>query len=331
VTDAQTMRARADRIAEEVLLPAATAVDQADRVPAEHLRLLADEGFYGVAAPVDEGGLGVEDMATAGYLLETLAGGCLATTLVWMQHHGAVLATAFSDKPSLRERWLSPLARGQRRAGLALAGLRPGRDALRVRIVDGGYALDGAVPWVSGWDMIDTILLGARDADDLIHFFLLDATVSTTLAAELLDLVAMRASRTVTLHFADHFVAGDRLLDTQPFAEWASGEAAGSALNGFLALGVTSRCCRLLGPTELDDELVAARGLLLAADAEKTPAARAVASELALRAAARLVVQTGSRAVLRGVAPERLLREAGALLVFGSRPLIRDALLDRLG
>ena len=60
------------------------------------------------------------------------------------------------------------------------------------------------------------------------------------------------------------------------------------------------------------------------------PAARAAASELALRAATTLMIHTGSRSVLTDNPAQMLLREAGFLLVFGTRPLIRDALLTRI-
>jgi len=328
--DAATMRARAEDLAERVLFPAAAEVDRADRVPAEHLDLLASQGFYGVAAPVEEGGLGVEDMALAGDLVETLASGCLATAFVWIQNHGPVLASAFSDRPGLRERWLGPLARGERRGGIARAGLRPGPPLMRVRAIDGGYRLDGVIPWVTGWDLVDTLHVAARDPDDVIHFLLVDALAGDTMTAEPLPLVAANASRTVNLTFTGHHVPADRLTATEPYDEWQGSDASGSALNGFLALGVANRCCRLLGPSTLDSELAACRAALLAADAERTPAARAAASELALRAAATLGVRTGSRSVLRGEHAERLLREAGFLLVFGTRPSIRDALLTRL-
>jgi alkylation response protein AidB-like acyl-CoA dehydrogenase len=327
---AAQMRSRAKAIAEDVLFPAAEAVDRADRVPGAHLDLLMREGFYGVAAPPDEGGLGVEEMATAGHILEILASGCLATTFVWMQHHGAVLAAAFSDRPGVRPRWLGPLARGERRAGIALAGLRPKAARLGVRTIAGGFLLDGEVPWVTGWDMIDTIHLAALDADDTIHYFLVDAVAGETVEVTPLPLVAAQASRTVNLRFTGHVVPADRLVGTQPYGEWARSDAAGSALNGFLALGVARRCCRLIGPSPLDAELDACRDALLAADSGTTPAARAAASDLALRVAARLAVHTGSRAVLRGDPAERLLREASFLLVFGSRPAIRDALAARL-
>jgi alkylation response protein AidB-like acyl-CoA dehydrogenase len=79
----------AAQIADEVLFPAAMAVDGADRVPAAHLDLLAARGLYGLAGPPDRGGLGA-DPVTASRVIETLAGGCLATAFVWLQHHGVV-------------------------------------------------------------------------------------------------------------------------------------------------------------------------------------------------------------------------------------------------
>ena len=59
--------------------------------------------------------------------------------------------------------------------------------------------------------------------------------------------------------------------------------------------------------------------------------ARAAASELAVRAAAALAVGDGSRSVTVDHHPQRLAREALFLLVFGSRPGIKSALLRRLG
>jgi len=328
--DASTIRARASELAEDVFFPAALAVDRADRIPAGHLDLLASQGFYGVAAPADAGGLGTDDMTLAADLVETLSSGCLATTFVWIQHHGAVLAAAFSKEPGVTERWLGPLARGELRGGIARAGLRPGPPMMRVRAVDGGYVLDGVIPWVTGWDLVDTLHVAARDPADVIHYLLVDAVPSASVTAELLQLVAAQASRTVNLTFTDHFVPADRLTGTEPYDEFLRSDAGGSALNGFLALGVANRCCRLLGPSTLDKELAACRSALLAAGADTTPAARAAASELALRAAATLAVHTGSRSVLRGDHPERLLREAAFLLVFGTRPAIRASLLARL-
>ena len=69
----------------------------------------------------------------------------------------------------------------------------------------------------------------------------------------------------------------------------------------------------------------------LTADVAAMAQARAAASELTVRAAAALVVPTGSTAVSVAAHPQRLAREALFLLVFGLRPAIKGALLRRLG
>jgi len=42
------------------------------------------------------------------------------------------------------------------------------------RRVDGGYLLAGDAPWVTGWDMVDTLYVAARDEDTIV-WALLDA------------------------------------------------------------------------------------------------------------------------------------------------------------
>ena len=59
--------------------------------------------------------------------------------------------------------------------------------------------------------------------------------------------------------------------------------------------------------------------------------ARAEASELAVRATAALAARDGSNSITTGSHAQRLAREAVFLLVFGSRPAIKAALLRKLG
>ena len=259
--------------------------------------------------------------------MEALASGCLTTTFVWLQHRNPVRAIAASRTPGLRERWLAQLCRGERRAGIALAGNRPGPPILRAtRTRTGDVLLDGEAPWVSGWGLVDVILVTAR-IDDTVVSLLVDAVDAPTMQAERLHLVGANASATVTLRFDDHVVPAARVVGEEPHAEVLARDAEGLRLNGSLALGVADRCCRSMGPTGFDEQLVAVRRELDGAATEELPAARAAASDLAMRAATRLTVAGGSRSILIGQHPQRLAREALFLLVFGSRPPIREELL----
>ena len=321
---------RARRIADDVFFPAAQDVDAAERVPAIHLDLLAAEGLYGLVADPDV------SFADVAGVVEALASGDMAATLVWIQHLTPVRALLADESP-LADSWLPALVAGERRGGIALAGIRPPTNHLRVRRQDSDFVLDGMVPWVTGWGMVDVLYVAARDPDDVVHFLLMDAADAPTIRTDTQRLVAVQASNTVNMTFDGHRVPLDRLVSTKPYSQWQSDDSTGSALNGALALGVVDRCVRLLGDgpgssdaAGLSGEAGAVRSALLSADAPGTADARAAASELAWRAAATLAAWQGARTVLRVNHAQRLVREAAFTLVFGSRPVIRDALLRRL-
>jgi alkylation response protein AidB-like acyl-CoA dehydrogenase len=200
---------------------------------------------------------------------------------------------------------------------------------LTARAVGGGWILDGSAPWVTGWGRIDVVHAGARDPNGGIVWALVDAQAGPTLLAEPLRLAAMAASATVTLSFRKHFVAEDRVTSIQPVAEWAERDAATLRVNGSLALGVAGRCCSLLGGSPLAEELRACRAALDRAAPQAMPKLRAWASDLAMRAAAMLVIAGGGRSILLDQHAQRLAREALFLLVFGQTASIRAAQLER--
>jgi alkylation response protein AidB-like acyl-CoA dehydrogenase len=324
--------AAAHRLAEEVLFPDAMRVDGLDAVPAAQLDALAAEGLYGAPGPPQAGGL---DLAITCAVAEELASGCLATTFVWVQHRGLVTTLAAAGTPAaLRARWLELASQGKVRGGIALGGLIPGPPLLRAEPADGGWRLDGQAPWVTGWGLIDLLLVAARGPGDTIVNLIMDATAQPGLTVSRQRLAAVNASVTVHLGFDGVAVPADRFASQEPFDPAASLRPDRLRINGSLALGVARRCGRLLGPGPLDDELDACRARLdaaLGADSEAMADARAAASELAVRAAAALAVADGSKSIMTGQHAQRLAREALFLLVFGSRPAIKRALLRRLG
>ena len=318
------MVARATRLADDVLFPAALGTDRAELVPTALLDQLAAAGLYGLTGPPEAGGLGADrDTVTAA--AEVLASGCLTTTFVFMQHHGAVRTVAAFSPPALRSEWLGPLCRGERRSGVAFAGLRrPGPPLLVARRARSGWVLDGTAPWVTGWGRIDVLHVAARDDRGQVVWALVDAAAGPSLEVEVLPLAAVAASGTVTMRFAGHAVPDERVTLVEPFETWRARDAGGLRTNGSLALGVTRRCCKLLGPSRYDAELRDCREALDRASVEELPTARALAARLALRAATLLVVTSGGRAVLTGHHAQRLAREAVFLQVFGQTAAIRE-------
>jgi len=319
---------RARAIADEVLFPAALTTDASPLLPRRLLDVLADAGFYGLVGPTGSGGLAA-DGATVAAVVEALAGGCLTTTFVWMQHLGSTQAVARSDVAAVRDEWARPLSSGDRRAGVAFAHLRrPGPPVVRATPCGGGWRIDGIAPWVTGWGRIDAVHVAARCGDDIV-WSLIDAVGSTAVRPDPLALAAVDASGTVELHLTGLVVPPERVTIVEPYSAWAARDAAGSRTNGSLALGVASRCTRLLGPSPFDDELVACREALDRAGPDEFPAARAAASVLAHRAAGALVAAGGGSAVRRDHHAQRLAREAMFLLVQAQNPAIRAAQAQR--
>ena len=332
-TDATGLLERATALAEDVLFPVALETDAAEVLPEANLDALAELGLYGLFAPPEVGGLAA-DFPTMCEVVEILAGGCLTTTLVWIQHFG-LLGSLLGGPDHLRDAWLEDACRGDRRGGIAFGGLLPGPPVLTAsRVTDdgedhGAWRIDGFAPFVSGWGRIDLLHVAARGPDDTVVNVAIDAVEHGELRVTRQRLAALDASSTVRAVFDGLVVGAERVLSVAPYDPSGS-LGTGLRLNGSLTLGVARRCCILLGPSPLDEELADRRAALDAADADTMAAERAAASELALRAAAALAVANGSRSVRTDEHAQRLVREAMFLLVFGSRQPIKDALLANL-
>jgi alkylation response protein AidB-like acyl-CoA dehydrogenase len=336
------------QLADEMLFPDAMRVDRLDVLPAAQLDTIAAAGLYGAGAPVGAGGLGLELPEMCG-VVEELASGCLATAFVWIQHFGLLMTLAYGGAPELRETWLGPACQGKLRGGVALTGQIPGPPTLRAEPAEGGWRLVGTAPWVSGWGLVDVLLVMARGPENSVVTLIVDAAETAGLTVSRQRLIAADASVTVRLDFDGVTVPAERFVGQVPFDPAASLRPESMRVNGSLALGVALRCCRLLGAGPkgagplgagslgagpLDDELAACRAGLDAAVSAGPDAmmrARAASSELALRAAAVLAVRDGSKSATVDQHAPRLSREALFLLVFASRPGIKDVLLRQLG
>jgi alkylation response protein AidB-like acyl-CoA dehydrogenase len=318
---------RAQRVADEVLFPAALATDATDVVPRELLDALADAGLYGLAAPHEVGGLDA-GLSTVCGVEEAIASGCLTTAFVWAQHLGLVHSLAENGTPDLRATWLAPLARGEIRAGLALGGALP-QPTLRAHLTPNGWLLDGFSPFVSGWERIDVVHTAARTEGGDVVWLIVDAVEGASLRVERLRLAALNATATVRASFDSLPVPAERVTAIHPAGGGTPPEVL--RIHASLALGVAARCCSLLGPSPLDDELATCRAELDRLDPATIAAARASAGELALRAAAALMAARGSSSLLLEDHAQRLAREALFVLVYALRPGSREALLGRLG
>lgn len=334
------LRADAYRIADEVLYPAAPEVDATGVIPASHWTALADAGLFGIAAPVADGGPGL-DLTQVLEIQEVLASGCMSTAFTWLQHHGVVIALAGSTNAPLREQYLHACIDGRVRAGVAYAGVVPTPPRMTATRADGGWIIDGYAPFVSGWGIVDILQISARDTatDDVLAAIVELNTPLPQISATPMNLTAGNATRTAFLRVDGLRVDDAAIVTRTSLDEFFAGQNIGLRINGTLPFGTLRRVTALLDRAEQPH---AARALRergsqirtrLDESLTDTPAlldARADAASLAVDAAATLVAAVGGGALLCGTDAERLARESMFTLVAASRPQVKDLLVERL-
>lgn len=322
--DAKGLQAVVDLFARD-----APDVDEADFIASEHFDQLAALGLYGAFASDNDGGLGL-GLAQMCDVVERLASACLASTFVWIQHFRLLAAVLDPGAPDFVRAQRDNVIAGRLKGGVVLTGQLPGPVRLSATPTRDGWSLSGNAPWVSGWGMVDTLFVAARGPQDTVVTCCLDAREQSGLTVTRHHLSALNATATVRLDFEEILVTTDHIVsqfEYDPLSE----RPEGLRVNGSLALGVIRRCCDMLGPSPLDDQLRHCRIELDEATIETMPFARARACELAVRASHALAVHRGSSSVLSGDVAERTAREAALLLTFGSRPSIKQALLEDFG
>jgi alkylation response protein AidB-like acyl-CoA dehydrogenase len=361
--------ARARSVADEVLFPQAQDTDRAPLVPRERLDALRDAGLFGLHGPREvPGGLGA-DHAGARPVLEAVAGGCGATAFVWAQHHGAVRRVAGGDGPA-REGWLPRLCDGSTLAGIGFAYLRrPGPPAVRATRTTGGWRIDGEAPWITGWGLIDALVVMARVDDGSADGVADAGSVVTAVvdrpgdherlqAGEPQALAVMASTGTVALSFDGLEVAERDVVGVQTGEAWGRRDRVGSAMPPPAPLGIADRAVRLLAerPPEpgvaeaasaLADELQQRRRAADRVSASVAGVMREGAGsidevlaegaaerdrglDLARRATDALVAASGGGAMSLEHPAQRLSREATFFLIQAQTGDLRHASLVRL-
>ena len=338
-------------LAADVLAPAAERVD-AEGVPVGHIRALRTAGLLGLTAPAALGGGGAS-AAVGRMVSEVLAGACGATWFVAAQHATPLQTVLASDNREVRARWLSPLARSEALAGVAVSHLRRPGSPVTATATAEGWRFDGRVDWMTSWGLADVVLLSGLTAAADVVLALLSARDQPGLRATAeLRLAAMEGAHNVGLTVTDLRVPAAAVASVAPLAEWQERDRqatanARPAVFGLLRT-ITDRLAAVAAArgSNAGAELAAAlaeEGAALRQQAyallDDVPAderlddrlaIRADALEVLNRAASALVVTGAGTAMLRSNPAQRLAREAMFHLVQAQTPAVREATLRRL-
>ncbi len=197
----QELVERADALGHGLLAEQAAAVDAGTLSVRGNLERLAADGLTGITVPRAYGGLGAGDDVPL-RVLEGLAYGDGTTPFVIAQHYGAASIIAASPNEALRQSMLPGMTTGETLCGFGISQVRrAGKPALAATALrDGeGYRFDGVIPWMTGYDLFDRVIIAGTLPDGRSLLALFPFQESERLRIDgVMDLVAMNGARTVS-------------------------------------------------------------------------------------------------------------------------------------
>jgi hypothetical protein len=199
----------------EMLAPKVIDVDLKAEYPQEFLRALGAAGGYaGAVAPEFGGnGLGLKHVIQ---VMEEASKLCLSTGfLIWCQT-ACARYIQMSGNTALQAEFLPRIARGELLVGTGLSNTVKSCDTiedfrLSAKRVDGGYLVNGVLPWVSNLGPAHYFATGCpvegqARGDDALVFILVDCQQPGFKLVDCAHFVALDGTRTLACHFRDAIV-----------------------------------------------------------------------------------------------------------------------------
>ncbi|HEY5899478.1 MAG TPA: acyl-CoA dehydrogenase family protein [Burkholderiales bacterium] len=207
------------RFAREQLAPNAARWDRDKEFPREALKGLAAMGLYGIAIPDQWGGAGLDYTAMAIALEEIAAGDCATATIVAVNNLAAGILNGYGNDAQ-KQRFLRPLASGERLGAFALTEPQVGSDAsaitTRAEKKGNDYVINGVKQFITSGKNADfTIVFAVTDkgaGKRGISAFVVPTDTRGYTVARIEDKLGQRASDTAQLVFENCRVPADHLL-----------------------------------------------------------------------------------------------------------------------
>jgi alkylation response protein AidB-like acyl-CoA dehydrogenase len=207
--------------AKNEVAPIAAEIDRDERVPMETIKKAAKLGLMGVPFPQKYGGAGAGEM---GYciFMEEINRVCGSTATIIGAHTGiGAMAIYLDGTEEQKQKYLVPLAKGEKIAAFALTEPNAGSDAAAIQtraVRDGDYfVLNGSKLWITNGDIADVITvfavtdpaLGARGG---VTAFIVESNYPGFKVGTKEEKLGIRGSSTCELFFDDCRVPKENVL-----------------------------------------------------------------------------------------------------------------------
>ncbi len=145
--------------------PIANEIDFTPDLLATAFEGLGNLGVLGLRISSTWGGLSVNSR-TFSQFQELIARYSGALAFLQTQHQSASAMLSQSSNTPLQQAYLPLMGSGKVKLGIGFSQLRrQGQPTITATAVEGGYQLNGLVPWVTGWGIFDEFIVAATLAD----------------------------------------------------------------------------------------------------------------------------------------------------------------------
>ena len=221
LTEEQDLARRTARdFAREKVLPLAHDIDENGKVPPELISEMASLGFLGIYVPDSYGGAGLDALSYA-LVCEEINRACASTGVIMSSHVSLVVDPLLHyGSDAQKDRFLRPLASGEKLGCFALSEPASGSDAAAMRTSarrDGdAWVLNGTKNFITNGASADVALVFAQtDANARkrgIAAFIVEKGTPGFSVGKLEHKLGIRGSDTAQLLFQDCRVPGANLL-----------------------------------------------------------------------------------------------------------------------
>lgn len=220
LTDEQRLIRKAARdFAAKELAPNAREWEETATFSHETFRKMGRLDFTGLYVPEEYGGTGVGRL-TAAVIFEELSKGCFATAVSLSVHNMVANLIYQYGNEEQRERWVEPLAAGEKLGAYSLTEADAGSDAAALSTTavktDGGYLVNGTKLYVTNGGTADVyaVMVRTDDAEKQkgISAVVVEKETPGFTFGPHEPKMGLNASPTTELHFSDCFIPAENLL-----------------------------------------------------------------------------------------------------------------------
>jgi butyryl-CoA dehydrogenase len=202
------------------IAPKAKEFDETGHFPTEIVKQLGEMGLMGMMVPEQWGGSGMDTVSYA-MAMEEVAAACASTAVIMSVNNSLVCGPLnYWGNDAQKEKFLKPLARGEKLGCFALSEPGAGSDPAGMKCVakkvEGGYRIHGTKNWITNGREADICILFAthdpKAGHKAISAFIVDTKSEGFKVSKLEDKLGITASSTAQLFFDDVFVPESCLL-----------------------------------------------------------------------------------------------------------------------